>query len=477
MRLRSVGILVRFFLVFLMRRVLSRGILRSKSARILAVAGVTAAFVAYSLLSVVVLRQMFGGTEYIAAILKSAAVSTLFWVAVTYTIIRVLFLKADELLQLSFALPVTNKERTLAFTIFEALIVMAALCWAFGGFGIACLVLIGPTALALLLTGIAMPAISLYLCFSAGYLLFERVLSISGLARLRGLLLPAALAAVLLLAFSAVNAQSEEFLRAFAAGSPYFAPQLLYSWIAETAGILPATAGFIAFCMVGLVLINVAAPRSYVPVKKYFKVLPTWLATTRFGAYLLVLVRSFETGVVLLFTAIATALVWAYRLDIPPFAMLLVTFQGVYAFSNSTALRRIGPHMSRPLLDYSCLVGTQALLLVVIAVPVSVVSADAGVSLVTSIAIAGFGFANIVLSSLVGIIFPPERGNPFSVLIGVFLMMVVAGTLAIGLNIFNLPTYVNVAFVAIGTLVAVVYGVIGIRQIERNQRHVNEMVA
>lgn len=477
MRVRSVVILVRFFLVFLVRRVLSRGVLRSGSARWTAAVAVAGAFIGYCLLSVAVLRHMFGDAEYIAAILTSAGISTLFWVAVTYAIIRVLFLKADELVQLSFVLPVTNKERTLAFVLFEALIVMAALCGAFGGLAIACLVLIGPAALSLLLTSIAMPAISLYLWFSAGYLLFERVVSRWGLARLRGLLLPAALAGVLLLAFQGVNAQSEQFLRAFASDGQYFAPQLVYSWLAGTAGLVPAAAAFIGFCAIGVLLIQLVAPRSYVPVKRHFKVLPSWVAATRFGAYLLVLVRSFETGVVLLFTAIATVLVWVNGLEAPPFAVLLVTFQGVYAFSNSTSLRRIGPQAGRSIIEYSCLVGTQVLLLVVMAVPATLVSTASGLSPLTGAAIVGFGIANIILCSLVGIIFPPERGNPFSVLIGVLLMMVVVGTLAIGLNVFNLPAYANVAFIAVGALVAAAYGVYGMRQIERNQRRENEVAA
>ncbi|WP_433861875.1 hypothetical protein [Streptomyces sp. L7] len=437
----------------------------------------TGAFIGYCLLSVAVLRHMFGDAEYIVAILTSAGISTFFWVAVTYAIIRVLFLKADELVQLSFVLPVTNKERTLAFVLFEALIVMAALCAAFGGFAVACLVQIGPAALSLLLTNIAMPAISLYLCFSAGYLLFERVVSRWGLARLRGLLLPAALAGVLLLAFHVVNAQSERFLRAFASDAQYFAPQLLYSWLAETAGLLPATAVFLGFCVAGVLLIQLAAPRSYVPVKRHFKLLPSGLAASRFGAYLLVLVRSFETGVVLLFTAIATVLVWVNGLEVPPFALLLVTFQGVYAFSNSTSVRRIGPQTGQPVIDYLCLVGTQILLLAVMAAPAILVSTASGLSPLTGLAVVGFGIANIILCSLVGIIFAPERGNPFSVLIGVLLMMVVVGTLAIGLNVFNLPGNVNVAFIAAGTVVAAAYSIYGIRQIERNQRRENEVAA
>lgn len=477
MRPASALVLVRFFLLFVVRRILSRGILRSKIARWSSAVGVCSAFVGYCLLSVAVLRQMFGGAEFIGPIVTSAAISTLFWVAVAYTVIRVLFLKGDELLQLSFSLPVTNKERTLAFGLFEALIIVIALCAAFGGLATACLLFLGPDAVSLLMTGIAMPALSLYLCASLAYLVIERMLAALGLARLRGLVVPVVLAGILVLAFQTVNIQSQDFLRSFISGDTYVAPQLIYVWLEEEFGLLSAIGAFLAFALIAGLMIQLVSPRSYVPVKRYFKLLPACLASTRFGAHFLVLVRSFETGVVLVFIAVVSVVVWVNQLSIPPFAMLLATFQGIYTLSNSQPLRRIGPRVSTAAMDYFFLVAPQAVLLSIVAIPTAIIAAVGGTGLLTSAAIAGFGLANICMSTLVGIAFPPEKGNPFSVLIGVVLMMVVVGALAIGLNVFNLPPYVNVAVIGAAALVSVAYGVYGIRQIERKQRYENEVAA
>ncbi|WP_374010152.1 hypothetical protein [Leifsonia sp. LS-T14] len=477
MRVTSVLRIVRFLLVFIVRRVLGRGLLASRTARFVVIAAVAAAFAGYCVLSVVVLRQVFGGSGFVEPILRTASISTLFWLAVAYTIVRVLFFKADELLQLSYSLPVTNRERALALTLFEAAIVLVALVAAFGGLAAASLVLLGADALGPLVTGILMPAITLYLFVSVGYLLTERILLAVGLSRLRGLIIPGLLAGFLVVSYAVVSRQSEAFLTAYLAGEQLWLPQLVYSWLAGSVGILPTAAVFLLSCAILIVVVLFVTPRSYVPLKCHFSLLPSRLADRRFGAHLLVAVRSFETGVVILLTVVVTFLLWFYRVDIPPYALLLVTFQGVYAFSNSEPLRRIGIAHPAPAYEYLCLIGAQSVLLAVVSVPSIALSTTTGIDLGTSLSIVGLGLSNICMTTLVGVAFPPERGNPFSVLVGLVLLVVVAGTLLIGINLFALPGFVTAIALAVLALVTAAYSVYGISRIEKNRRHAHEVVA
>jgi hypothetical protein len=126
MRLKSVVLLFRLFWLFIVRRVLGRGLLASAAARLSALFLVLAAFAGFNVLSYVVIRQYLGGTGLLEPVLQVANASVGFWVLIAYTLIRVLFMKADELLKLSFNLPVTNKERTLAFALFESSVTYAS---------------------------------------------------------------------------------------------------------------------------------------------------------------------------------------------------------------------------------------------------------------------------------------------------------------------------------------------------------------
>ncbi|ODA91107.1 hypothetical protein ATY41_06885 [Leifsonia xyli subsp. xyli] len=59
--------------------------------------------------------------------------------------------------------------------------------------------------------------------------------------------------------------------------------------------------------------------------------------------------------------------------------------------------------------------------------------------------------------------------------IGVVLMLVIVGVVAIGLNLFALPAFVNIAFIVTLSMVAAGYGVVGIHRIERGRRNENDV--
>lgn len=461
----------------MVRKVISRGLLATRAARIIALAVVICAFAGYCALSVAVLKEMFGGSEFVEPILISASLSTLFWLAVAYTIIRVLFLKADELLELSYSLPVTNKERTLAFALFEACIILLTLCTAFGGLGVASLIIAGPGAAGTLMTGIVMPAITLYLLVSVGYLLLERVLLATGLSRLRGIVVPAILGVGLAVAFRIVSEQSEAFLASYMAERQYWAPQLGYLRLAEIAGPIAATAAFLAFCGALVCAAFAAAPRRYVAMKRHFRVLPARLASSRFGAHVLVIVRSFETSVAVVLSSLITVLLFINGFDGPPYAILLVTFQGVYAYANSEPLRRTAAVGSRPLTEYACLIGGQVTLLALVAVPASALTASVGVSPGATLSVFGLGVANICVTTLAGIAFPPERGNPFSVVVGLVLTVLVIGIIMLAINLFGFPPAITVVSVLLLSMVTAAYSIYGISRVDHKRRFINGLAS
>src|SRR5581483_7389775 len=97
----------------------------------------------------------------------------------------------------------------------------------------------------------------------------------------------------------------------------------------------------------------------------------------------------------------------------------LITFQGVYAFSNSEPLRRMVTYPGRTVANYLRLVGSQGVLLMVVGIPVITISLSQGITFEACLPVLGLCLSNILISTLVGIAFPPEKGNPFTVIMGV----------------------------------------------------------
>ena len=159
MRFSAVYQLVHFYFLFLRRRVLGKGVLANRPIRYGAFFGVLALYAGYVLLSISVVRQTFNHPEILAPILEGMGISSIFWVAAFYTIVRILFLKADELTELTYTLPATNKERLIASVVFEMLLVGTATIALSSALAIACSIVVGWEAVGLFLFGVVPPAL------------------------------------------------------------------------------------------------------------------------------------------------------------------------------------------------------------------------------------------------------------------------------------------------------------------------------
>jgi hypothetical protein len=471
MRLKSIVLLFRLFWLFIVRRVLGRGVLANPAARLSALFLVLAAFAGFNVLSYVVIRQYLGGTGLLGPVLQVANASVGFWVLIAYTLIRVLFMKADELLRLSFNLPVTNKERTLAFGLFESSIVILMTVFVFGAFSISTVLIEGPDYIPRVLAAIWFPAISTYLLLSLGYYLLERALLALKIARLRGLVVPMVLALGLAVVFPQTNEQSAQIAESYVYGRDYFAPALLYARLEEDTGLWFSALVLLATSAAIVPAVVAAAPRNYVPMRRFFLFLPSWLAGRNFGVYILVLFRSFETMVAVLFVVVYSVFAWIQHLVFPPYALVLVTFQGVYAFSNSEPLRRLVTYPGRTVANYLRLIGSQGVLLVAVAIPVMAISMAQGVASEACLPVAGFCLSNMLISTLIGIAFPPEKGNPFTVIIGVLLTVIVVMIVALGLNVFNFDLPISAGIIAVLNLLVVFYSILGMQRMERIARY------
>lgn len=184
--------------------------------------------------------------------------------------------------------------------------------------------------------------------------------------------------------------------------------------------------------------------------------------------------RSFENQFVLVSAVVAAFAIPWKSWNAPPAYIMLPAFLGIYAYASSEPLRRLTPFRQSAGVFYLQLIGSQATIMLALGAVLGTVYLAQGGQLSAILSVFGFGLMSIVMTNLVGIIFPPEKGNPFSVVIGVILLLSVVATFAVGLNMFGLPTEVNVTIIAVLLGFAVFFSVLGISRNEKGVRH--EMV-
>ena len=201
MRLPHVAALVRMFFVYFLRRVLSYGPLKHRGARFGLIALATSTGVVMS----------FGAYQFLEGLLKPesleliaqlSSVSTVFWTLVIFLFIKILFMKSDKLLQFTLQLPTGHRERTAALMVYEATMVLGAAMVVFLPLSVALLALLGWSSLPYLASGLAIPAILVYLLVSLLYNLTMMLMLRGGLGR-HAHLLTAVMVTVAIFAYNA----------------------------------------------------------------------------------------------------------------------------------------------------------------------------------------------------------------------------------------------------------------------------------
>ncbi|MWA07885.1 hypothetical protein [Streptomyces sp. BA2] len=474
MRLRQSAALARMLLVFFRRRVLRAGALKSFSVRVFVAVAAVLLLGAMCTASYLFLRPLAGQAAVWRLLFDASTVSLLLWVQIAFLLVKVLFINAEGMLQLSYQLPVTNRERTTAFLMYEA--AMTAIVAAVGLFSLAvsALVLLGPSAVGYITASIVLPAALAYLALSALYQLLTRLWMLIGLSGMAGLLNVLALFAVL----AYYSVQMTSMIQGLSGA--YLGQRTDYTWVTSTSwawneyGPWTAVAATTALSIALLAVTFTLAPNQHLRQSRYLKLPGSVRLRGVLGPYDWCLLRSAQTVA----TAAMALALFVYLLLAKPsvnplWGLSVLSFAGLYHFTATQKLRALPGTQESAWRIYTRLIRAQLVLLVVFAVPALAIAVgiDPGRLLSSGVALASC-LGGAVVSTCISIVFPAERDNPLSVFLGLSVVLIVASVAVIGLGLLSLPPWAAVGCLPGAVVAFVWYAVQGIRTSESRRQHV-----
>lgn len=472
MSAKNVTVLVGYLLRFFLRRVMTTGMLSTLGARLgigvlaLTIVGILAT------LSYMFLSEMQIDTALLGLLLDMSSVSAVFWVLVLFVFVKVLFAKADSLYALTFQLPVTNRERSAAFLIYETTMVLAGVVLLFLSTVAPIVLLFGAEAIPRVLTSIIFPAVTVYLGLSIIYSLLERVLVIFRLGRWKNIVLVAACMGMIYAYNATILPATQEISFAYLDGGEANVWSTFYSRISEEAGTLLATAIFagVLVALAGLALF--VTPTVYVPPRKFIRLIELPIRPLgRLTPYVLQVLRSFETWMAALL-ALLTYVVLQESRPVPPLLALgALSFLGLYAYSATAPLRAIDFRATSPVRQYFHLITAQIIVVSALLFGFSIVELAQGTEPLELLGVSAGVYASLLTTTLIGIMFPPERDNPFSVFMGILVALTIGLLIVVGLGLLNLPALALWAAALVTGVLIITYSIFGIRTNERRNRH------
>jgi hypothetical protein len=381
-------------------------------------------------------------------------------------------LNAEGILELSFQLPLTNRERSAALMMYEATMTGVVVGAGAVSFMATALLLLGPAAVPRLLESFIFPAVLAYLILSVIYLLLMRLFGLLGLRPIAHVLLVLALFGILILYSTQVLALAGQVSDAYLNRDDRFVWVSVLSWISRRYGSIPALAGAVLVAVALAILVLWLTPRQHVRHSRYLNVpVGRWLRRV-LGPYDWCLLRNSQT---FLGAAIALALfVYLVVGDAanPLWAFAILSLGGLYQFSATQPLRTLVGAESSPWKVYGRLLRAQLILMTIFVVPALAVLLVIDAQAVVQSPVALLGCAGgAVLTTCIGIVFPAEKDNPFSVFIGLSVTAVVMALGAIGLGMLHLPPMAVVGSLIGASVLFVWYSVQGIRASESGRRN------
>ncbi|GAA6526237.1 hypothetical protein [Intrasporangium sp. DVR] len=472
MRLRSSLVLARMLLRFFIRRVSRMGVLGSTAVKALALATVATVLVTGAVAAYFFLEPMTAEAKVWGLLFEMSTVSVVLWVQIAFLLVKVLFLNASGMLELSFHLPLTNRERAGALLMYEATMAGIVSTVGFTSLTAAAVVLLGPAALVRLLEAIVFPMVLTYLVLSAAYLLLGRLLALIGLRRIEHVVLILVMFAVLLVYASRLGPLASQATEAYLSDRRELVWVATLAWISARYGPVAMVTVFLVASAALVALALWATPNQHVRHSRYLNAPFDWPLARRMGPYDRCLLRSSQTWLAIAVSVAVFVGLCLEPVTNPLWALAVLSMSGLYQFASTEPLRALVADGGSPWRTYGRLVKAQLVLLLSGAIPtvavVAVVRPD-------QLAGAGLSLAGCIGGALIaiciGIAFPAENDNPFSVFLGLTVTAATLGCVGIALGILQLPRPM-VFTIVIGTGALMVwYSVQAIRAFDSRRRN------
>lgn len=471
MRALPVLVLARMLLRFFSRRVLRVGVLRSGPVRAVALVGVALLLATCAVAAYVFLAPLAGDERAWDLLFTVSTVSALLWVQVGFLLVKVLFLNAGGLLRLSHQLPVTHRERAAAFLLYEA--AMTGLVAGAGFFAVATasVVLLGPAGLLRLLEALVLPMLLAYLLLTVVHLGLARACSALGLRRLQGVVLVLVLFGLLLGYTALMPRLTAEATAVYLHGVRDVTPLTVLPWLHREAGPAGMLAAAAAAAALLAVLALALSPREPAPSRRFAAVRLGRLGRHVDAGTWFVL-RSTQTWLAATVAVVLYAYLAVTGTGNPVWALGVASMSGLYQFAATRPLRTLPGARRTPAQVYAGLLRSQCVALAALVVPGAVLAVAAGLAGPAAAATAALGCLSGALVTVgIGIVFPAENDNPFSVFIGLGLTAALLAVVGLGLGLLHLPRPASAAVVVAVAALFVWYGVQGIRIDESRRRH------
>ena len=247
---------------------------------------------------------------------------------------------------------------------------------------------------------------------------------------------------------------------------------IVFSYIMEKTNLFVSAVIFVALAsIIFLIIINIPNC-AQVTANSYLKVRhKSCKQINMFKSYLINFFRGIDTYNYIFIVTFLFIFSLIFEVKNSVYSLLILSVSAVYSYVQTDGLRTIQIKKKYSVIkDYLYLILSQVLGIYLISIPFAITYLVKFNDWKSCITLYPIVILSSIIFTLVGIVFPPKRENPFSVIIGVLVMAIISILLLVALVIFNFNFVSNVIIMVIVVVLCIYYSIYGLYKLQLKER-------
>lgn len=463
MKLQNIFRLQKLYYIFFVRQVLSIGILKEKLFRAIALL-VTTAFV---IGATIFLYYIFDETlvvenlDLMLFIIRMQGLNIVVWTAIIFLFLKLLFLRKGSFLKMTFQLPITMKERSASLLLFELNTAMAVVILVSISHTFAILLRTHFSYALLLICAVIFTSLAFYLILQLLYVLISYCLKLLKLEKLRLFFVILIFTGILYLLYQDIT---ESVLSSNDFSSITHWSQLFIT-LYEQYNFILSFLIFIFLFIVSTVAIVLIPNHSYIDENLYFKIKgkPIKRNFNLFNVYFMQVFRRIENYATVGMTYLFFIFLLITNITHPLNVLFLNITSGIYIYIQTDKIRMLHFKLQYSALkDYCCLIVSQMSYIIITSLPILFGYLmfnlnEISILFLRDIVTIYFNvLLGIILTTMIGILFPAKKENPFSPIVGTVIVVIMMVSMVLILQFLQLEPLL-ISIITICSYILVIY--------------------
>lgn len=463
--------MIRLFYLFFSRNVLHFGILSYRFVRYL-IGGLAMVLLVYLIALMTAFFHSAGSTvEQTTVVLDTYCCSVIMLTFLVFLFMKILFMKKGMFLTVTQQMPVTQKERNTAILVYEMSMTLLLVMILSSVMSVAALLHNGIGMLPRVICNVLFLGITAFFALELVYNLLAAVIRFFELESIENILL---LCFLFLLFYAIYSVLLPEMLQTILFGyqdGKETSRYVFFAYCMEKIGFVLTTGLFLLMNLILVALIlhlpsDVCSFRnSYICIGR---------RAGRMNGFRAIMYASARKVDFCSYYIIALFLYVILKIggsDYASMALTLLTVDGIYAYEQSESLRQMFRQKEYSIgRDYLYLLGGQSAYIGLLSLPVAIVELVLGGALWTVFQMYLSIFCAILFFTMVGILFPAKQENPFSALVGMVFIVILA--VMAGLLYLMVDNILAIALLAAVMLAGAVWiSLAGMKKLYRERRY------